>query len=72
MSLNLYYTKTLPNDLKKIINIMSFNESEGYSDNILSTGLQTYNKDKIYEIWPNSGDLRTKPHNGILIQFNEL
>ena len=71
MSLNLYYTKTLPNDLKKIINIMSFNESEGYSDNILSTGLQTYNKDKIYEIWESTDNVKEETYKNINIRYDK-
>ena len=71
MSLNLYYTKKPPNDLKKIINIMSFNESEGYSDNILSTGLQTYNKDKIYEIWESNEYVKEETYKNINIRYDK-
>ena len=71
MSINVFLTDKLPKEKDKIISIISFIDKVEYRDNVLSTGLCTYGRKNVYEVWETSDVVSHKEYNDIYISKNK-
>ena len=70
MSINVFLTDKLPKQKDNIISIISFVDKVEYIDNILSTGLFSYGRKNVYEVWETSDEVSHEKYNDIYISKN--
>ena len=51
MSFEIFFTSKLPENRKKSLAIIKYSRSISHDSGILSTGLQEYNGNEIFEVW---------------------
>ena len=71
MSFEIFFTSKLPENRKKSLAILKFSSNISHDSGILSTGLQEYNGNEIFEVWNTDENVYAKEINNFYTSKSE-
>ena len=71
MSFEIFFTSKLPENRKKSLAIIKYSRSISHDSGILSTGLQEYNGNEIFEVWNTDENVYAKKINNFYTSKSE-